>query len=58
MQKKYNRFKEIKILNCKKEKKKEIKEEEILKEGKKENFTKLQKFNIEAEAYSNNKKCN
>ena len=33
-------------------------EEEILKEGKKKNFTELQKFNIEAEAYSNNKKCN
>ena len=32
--------------------------EEERKKEKKENFTELQKPNIEAEVYSNNKKCN
>ena len=45
MQKKYSRFKEIKNFNCIKEKKKE-KEEEILKGGKKEDSTELQKSNM------------
>ena len=46
MQKKYNRFKKIKIK--KREKKKNKKEE---------NSRVLQKPNIEAEVYDNNKKC-
>ena len=51
MQKKYNRFKEIK--NYKKEKRKKKK-----KGGKKkENSTELQKPNVEAEVYNNNEKC-
>ena len=53
MQKNYNRFKKIKNQNYKKEKRKKILEEE----GKKENSTELQKPNVEAEGYSNNKKC-
>ena len=44
MSKKYNRFKKIKI----KKRKKEEKEE---------NSTELQKPNVEAEVYNNNKKC-
>ena len=48
MQKKYSRFKKIKII--KKEEKKNGEER------KKEN-TELQKPNVEAEVYNNNKKC-
>ena len=52
MQKKYNRFKKIKNLNYKKEKRKKLKKKE--KGGKKkENSTELQKPNIEAEVYNN-----
>ena len=49
MQKKYNRFKKLKL---KKEKKKKQK-----KQKKKRNSTELQKPNVEAEVYNNNKKC-
>ena len=51
MQKKYNRFKKlkIKIIKMRKEKKME--------ERKKENSTELQRPNAEAEVYNNNKKC-
>ena len=50
MQKKYNSFLKIIIIKKRKEKKTE--------EGrKKENSTELQKPNIEAEVYNNNKKC-
>ena len=52
MQKKCNRFKKIK--NYLKDKRKE---EEERKRGNKENFTELQKPNVEAEVYDNNKKC-
>ena len=48
---KYNRFKRIKIIKKKGKKKTE-------EERKKENSTELQKPNVEAEIYSNNKKCN
>ena len=48
MQKKYSRFKEIKII-----KKRGKKTEEERK--KKENSTKLQKSNVEAEVYNNTK---
>ena len=51
---KYNKFK---ILNYKKEKRKRKKWKKTEKRGKKENSTKLQKPNIEAEVYNNNKKC-
>ena len=47
MQKKYNRFKKNKIIK----KRKKMEEER-----KKENSTELQKPNIEAEVYNNNKK--
>ena len=52
MQKKYNRFKKvkIKIIKKRKEKKKEKRE-------KKENSTEMQKPNIEAEVHNNKKKC-
>ena len=48
MQKKYNRLKKIK---------KEKKEEKRKQEKRMENSTELQKPNVEAEVYSNNKKC-
>ena len=47
MQKKYNRFKELKFKKWKKKKAKK----------KKENSTELQKLNVEAEVYNNNRKC-
>ena len=50
MQKKCNRFLKIKITKKRREKKKED-------ERKKENSTELQKPNVEAEVYNNNKKC-
>ena len=46
MQGKYGRFKKLKIIKKRKEKNR-----------KKENSTELQKPNIEAEVYNNNKKC-
>ena len=49
MQKKYNRFKKLKL---KKEKKKKQK-----KQKKKRNSTDMQKPNVEAEVYNNNRKC-
>ena len=49
MQKKYNRFKKIKIKKIIFLSKEKFK--------KKENSTELQKPNIEAEVYNNNKKC-
>ena len=52
MQKKYNRFKNFKIKIIKKRKRKEKEEDR-----KRENSTELQKPNIEAEVYNNNKKC-
>ena len=51
MQKKYNRFKNSK-LKLQKKRMKKIKEER-----KKENSTELQRPNVEAEIYNNNKKC-
>ena len=56
MQKKYNRSKKIKSKNYKKEKKMEEKVKKK-KKKKKENSTELQKPNVEAEVYNNNKKC-
>ena len=47
MQTKYNRFKELKFKKWKKKKAKK----------KKENSTELQKLNVEAEVYNNNRKC-
>ena len=46
MQKKYNRFKKLKVKIINKEKRK-----------KKENSTELQKSKVEAEVYNNSKKC-
>ena len=50
MYNKYNRILKIKITKKRREKKKED-------ERKKENSTELQKPNVEAEVYNNNKKC-
>ena len=50
MQKEYNQFKNIQIIKQRKEKKKKKKE-------KRENSTELQMPKVEAEVYSNNKKC-
>ena len=52
MQKKFNRFKKLKFKIIRK--RKEKKKEEI---KKKENSIELQKPNVEAEVYNNNKKC-
>ena len=49
---KYNRFKKIKILRKRKKWKKKEKCE-----GGEENSTELQKPNVEAEVYDNNRKC-
>ena len=49
---KYNRFKQIKII----EKRKRKMEEEKQKGKTKDNYTELQKPNAEAEVYNNNKK--
>ena len=58
MQKKYNRFKKLKI-KIRKKRKEEEKNRRRKKKGgkKKENSTELQKPNIEAEVYNNNEKC-
>ena len=56
MQKKYNRSKKIKSKNYKKGEKMEQKVKRN-KQTKKENSTELQKPNVEAEDYNNNKKC-
>ena len=53
MQKKYNGFKKLKIKIIKKEKRKKKEEE---RKNKKENCMELQKPNIDAEVYNNNKK--
>ena len=53
MWKKYNRFKKLKIKIIEKTKKRKKKE----KRKEKENSTELRKPNVEAEVYSNNKKC-
>ena len=50
MYNKYNRILKIKITKKRREKKKED-------ERKKENSTELQKPNVEAEVYNNNRKC-
>ena len=55
MQKKYNRFKKLRIKVIKKRKGKKMEEER--KKKKKKNSTELQKPNVEAEVYNNNKKC-
>ena len=61
--KKYNRFKKLKIKIIKKEERKKWKKKEKRKtnkqqqQNKQENSSELQKPNIEAEVYSNNKKC-
>ena len=52
---KYNRFKKLKVKIIKKRKGKKWKKKK--KGGKKENSTELQKPNIDAEVYNNNKKC-
>ena len=52
MQKKYNRFKKLRIKIIKKRKGKKMEEER--KKKKKKNSTELQKPNVEAEAYNNN----
>ena len=51
MQKKYNRFKKLKVKIIKKRKEKKWKK----KEKKKENSTELQKPNVDSKVYSNNK---
>ena len=56
MQKKYNRSKKIKSKNYKKGEKMEQKVKRN-KQTKKENSTELQKPNIEADVYNNNKNC-
>ena len=53
MQKKYNRF--LKVKSIKKRGEKKWKKEKRGK--KKENFTELQKPNIDAEVYNHNKNC-
>ena len=55
MQKKYNKFKELKIKIIKKVKRKKQKKEKRLK--KKEISIEMQKPKIEADIYNNNKKC-
>ena len=55
MQKKYNRFKKIKIIKKRKEKKTE-EERKKAGEGEQDNSTELPKPNVEAEVYNNNKK--
>ena len=58
MQKKYNRFfKNQKLKIFKKREKRKKMEEERKKGEKKENSTELQKPNVEAEVYNNNRKC-
>ena len=52
MQKKYNRFKKNKIIKKRKEKPGRKK-----KRKGKENSRELQKSNVDAEVYNNNKKC-
>ena len=52
MQKKYNRFKKLKIKITKRKK------EKMEKERKKEKNIELQKPNVDAEVYNNNRKCN
>jgi len=55
---KYNRFKKLKIKIIKKRKvKKNGRRKKKGKEKKKGNSTELQKPNVEAEVYNNNKKC-
>ena len=54
MQKKYNRFLKVKSIKKRGGKKKNGRKK---KGKKKENSTELQKPNIEAEVYNNNKKC-
>ena len=56
MQKKYNRFKKLKIKIIKKRKEKNGRRKKKEKR-KKENSVELQKPNAEAEVYNNNKKC-
>ena len=57
MQKKYNRCKKFKIKIIKK-RKEEKKNGRKKKKGKKEeNSTQLQKPNVQAEVYNNNRKC-
>ena len=56
MQKKYNRFKNFKIKIIQNEKRNKMEEERKKEKKKKENSTELQKPNIEAEVYNNNKK--
>ena len=55
MQKNYNRFSKLKLFK-KKEKEKKWKNKEK-KEAREENSTELQKPSVEAEFYSNNRKC-
>ena len=50
MQKKYNRFKKLKLQKREKKKKEEERK-------RKKNSTKLQKPNVEGEVYNNNRKC-
>ena len=59
MQKKYNRFKKLenKITKRKKEQKVKKGRRKKIKGKKQENSTELQKPNVNAEVYNNNKKC-
>ena len=55
MQKKYNRLKKLKVKIIKM--RKGIKEEEEREKEKNKNSSELQRPNVEAEVYNNNKKC-
>ena len=57
MQKKYNRFKKLKVKITEKRKDKKKMEEKEKNAGKKKNSTELQKPNVDADIYNNNKKC-
>ena len=57
MQKKYNRFKTIKIIKKRKVKKEMEEERRKGKKKKQEYSTELQVPDVEAEVYKNNKKC-
>ena len=58
MQKKNNRFKKLKVkIRKKRKKEKKNRRRKKKRREKKENSTELQKPNIDAKVYNNNKKC-
>jgi len=57
MYKKYNRLKKLKVRTIKKKKEEKMEEDRQNEKKKKENYRELQRPNIEAEVYNNNKKC-